>query len=72
MTNDEPGLPATDEEKAALMLRLVSALDTTSADGRAGLGAIMRELAAIDPEAIQRLNAAIEIRQARTVSSATH
>jgi hypothetical protein len=69
---DEPGLPATDEEKAALMLRLVSALDTTSADGRAGMGALMRELATIDPEAIQRLNALIELRRARTVSRAAH
>lgn len=69
---DEPGLPATDEEKAALMLRLVAALDTTSADGLAGLGAIMRELAAVDPGAIQRLNAVIELRRARTVSRTTH
>lgn len=70
--SDEPGLPPTDEEKAALMLRLVSALDTTSADGRAGVGALLRELAAIDPEAIQRLNAVIELRKAKPASGTAH
>lgn len=60
---DGPGLPATDEEKAALIVRLVeAALNLDTADGRAGLGAVMRELRSADPDAVQRLATALRLR----------
>lgn len=70
---DEPGLPATDEEKAALLVRVVeAALHTDTADGRAGLGAVMRELRAADPEAVQRLATALQLRGVGRTLSTTH
>lgn len=69
---DEPGSPATDEEKAALMVRLVrEALHADTADGRAGVGAILRELRHADPDAVERLAASIQIARAGLTAGAT-
>lgn len=70
---DEPGLPATDEVKAALMVRLVkAALHADTADGRAGLGAILRELRDADPAAVERLAAALNLRGVGRRRSTAH
>lgn len=70
---DKPGLPVTDEEKAALIVRLVeAALNLDTADGRAGLGAVMRELRSADPEAVQRLATALRLRGVGRNLSTTH
>lgn len=71
-TADEAGFPATDEDRAALMIRLVrEALHADTAEGRAGIGAILRELRHADPEAIERLAAGIQIARAGLRSRAT-
>ena len=70
---DEPGLPATDEERVALMVRLVKAtLNADTADGRAGLSAVLRELRDGDPEAIERLAAGIQLRRVGWARSTPH
>lgn len=53
-----------DADKAALIFRLVESLDVTTADGRAGSGAILREIEAIEPGSIARLRAGLALRQA--------
>jgi hypothetical protein len=61
-----------DEPKADLMVRLVrEALHANSADGRAGIGAILRELQHAEPEAIERLAAGIQIARAGLKARAT-
>lgn len=70
---DEPGLPATDEEKAALIVRLVeAALHTDTADGRAGMGAVLRELREADPEALERLATGLRLRRVGPGQSTAH
>lgn len=64
-TADENSFPASDEEKAELMVRLVKeALHADTAEGRAGIGAILRELRHADPAAIERMAAGIQIARA--------
>lgn len=71
--SDEPGLPATDEEKAALMVRLIeAALRADTADGRAGLGAVLRELQHGDPEALERLATGLQLRGVSQGRSTAH
>ena len=61
-----------DEEKAALMVRLVrEALHADTAEGRAGIGAILRELRHAEPEPIERLAASIQITRAGLKPGAT-
>lgn len=64
--SDEPGLPeaGADEATADRMLRSIEGLDLTSADGRAGLTALLREIERAAPGAIERLSADIQIRRA--------
>lgn len=47
---------------ANLMMQLVG-LDMTSADGRAGAGAILREIEALAPGSIARMQAGLERRR---------
>ncbi|MFZ4165162.1 hypothetical protein [Brevundimonas sp. NPDC058933] len=54
---------ATDIELADLMLQLVG-LDLTSADVRAGAGAILREIEAKAPGSIARMQAGLALRRA--------
>lgn len=61
MTNEI--VPDTDETKAEVLLRLVRSLDVTSADGRAGLGCLLRELEAISPGAVKQMAAGIQLRR---------
>ncbi|WP_312783416.1 hypothetical protein [Brevundimonas sp.] len=53
---------ANDAYLADLMLRLVG-LDLTSADGRAGAGAILREIETLAPGSIARMQAGLERRR---------
>lgn len=70
---DEPGLPATDEEKAAMMVRLIKAtMHAETADGRAGLGAMMRELRHADPVALERLASGLRLRGVGEGQSTAH
>lgn len=52
-----------DSYLANLMLQLVG-LDLTSADGRAGAGAILREIEAKAPGSIKRMQAGLALRRA--------
>lgn len=71
--SDKPGLPLTDEEKAALMVRMVrAALNADTADGRAGLGAVLRELKEADPQAAQRLADRLQLRRVGPGRSTPH
>jgi len=54
---------ATDNDLADLMMQLVG-LDLTSADGRAGSGAILREIEARAPGSIARMQAGLALRRA--------
>jgi len=54
---------ATDKELAALMLRLTG-LDLHSADGRAGAGAILREIETKAPGTVARMRTACASRGA--------
>lgn len=56
---------ATDKELAALMLRLTG-LDLHSADGRAGAGAILREIETKAPGTVARMRTACASRGATT------
>lgn len=70
---EETDLPAEDAEKATLMLRLVmAALNADTADGRAGLGAVMRELRESDPEALNRLATSLQLRHVGRGRSTAH
>ncbi|WP_333611691.1 hypothetical protein [Brevundimonas bullata] len=51
-----------DAELADLMMQLVG-LDLTSADGRAGSGAILREIEAKAPGTIARMQAGLALRR---------
>lgn len=62
--SDEPGLPVDDEAKADVLLRLVRALDVSSADGRAGVGCLLRELEAVSPGAVKRMATGLQLRKA--------
>lgn len=53
-----------DTEMAALLMRLVESLDLTSADGRAGSGAILREIEAKAPGTLARLRTQVSMRGA--------
>ena len=55
--------PVQDTELADLMMQLVG-LDLTSADGRAGAGAILREIEAKVPGSIARMQAGMALRRA--------
>ncbi len=63
--------PATDQELAALMLRLTG-LDLRSADGRAGAGAILREIESKAPGTLTRMQAAVDIHRAAQRSRPGH
>lgn len=68
----EVELPGSREDRTALMIRLVKeALHADTAEGRAGIGAILRELRHADPEAIERLAAGIQITRAGLKPGAT-
>jgi len=54
---------STDTELTDLMMQLVG-LDLTSADGRAGSGAILREIEAKAPGSIARMQAGLALRRA--------
>lgn len=71
--SDEPGLPATDAEKAVLMLRLVkAALQSDTPRGRADVQAVLREIQAGDPEAVARLSANLRLRGVGPARSTAH
>ncbi len=57
--------PPSDKELAALMLQLTG-LDLTTADGRAGSGAILREIEEKAPGSIARMRTACAARSATT------
>ena len=71
--SDEPGLPAADAEKAALMVRLVQAvLQSDTPEGRASVDAVMREMRAADPGALERLSASLRLRGVGPSRSTPH
>lgn len=71
--SDEPGLPATDGEKAALMLRLVKAvLQNDTPDGLAGVDAVLLEMRAADPGSVERLAASIQLGRLGGTRSTAH
>ena len=62
--SDEPGLPATDQEKAALLIRLLKAtlqIDT-AADG-ACIRAVLREIEEISPGEVEAMAARLQMRR---------
>jgi|GEM_PF-3348746 len=50
-------------EHAARLKQILQGIDFTSADGRAGLGALLREVERIEPGIVQRICPEIELRQ---------
>lgn len=64
--SDEPGSPSADASGAALMLKMIAAMDPLSADGRAGLGAVLREIEAAYPGALERLRVGLAVRKVRS------
>lgn len=62
----------TDQEMAAKMLELAQSLELNSADGRAGAGAILREIEAMVPGTLTRMQAAVDIHQAAKRSQPGH
>ena len=50
-------------DPAARLLAALEGLDLTSADGRAGIGALLTELDRLSPDAILRQAASIELRR---------
>lgn len=63
--SDEPGSPSDDARGAALLLKMVIAMEPTSADGRTGLGAVLREIETAYPGALQRLMNGLDARKVR-------
>ena len=62
-----------DQAKAELIAGLVAAaMDPATADGRAGMGAVLRALEAEEPGALQRISAAIRLARLRPGASAAH
>jgi len=64
--------PATNKELAALMIQLAERLDLNSADGRAGAGALLREIEAKAPGTLMRMRAMTDIRRAEQKAIAGH
>lgn len=52
-----------DPDPAARLLDALQGLDLTSADGRAGIGALLAELERLSPDAILRHAATIQLRR---------
>lgn len=52
-------------QDADRLRRSLEGLDLRSADGRAGLGALLREIERMEPGIVQRICAEIELRQLR-------
>lgn len=50
-------------EHAARLRQVVQGIDFRSADGRAGLSALLREVECIEPGMVQRIFSEIELRQ---------
>lgn len=50
-------------EHAATLRQSLQGIDLRSADGRAGLGTLLREVERIEPGIVQRICAEIELRQ---------
>lgn len=55
---------ASDKEVAALLMQLVEGLDLSSAEGRVGADAILREIEAKAPGALARMRTACAMRGA--------
>lgn len=61
--SDKPGLPISDAAQVDRLCRLVATLNVDSADGRAGARAILREIEAADPGALERMRAGLQLRR---------
>ncbi|KQY96391.1 hypothetical protein [Brevundimonas sp. Root1423] len=53
----------TDPAKAALLMKLIEGIEIDSADGRAGVRAILREIEAAAPGSIEMMAANLEMRR---------
>lgn len=70
--SDEPGLPANDAGQADLLLRLLEGLDVSSADGRAGISCLLREIETAAPGSIERMAAHLQLRRLDLRTSVAH
>ena len=63
---------AEDLERAAKLTAIAEGLGAGGADGWAGVGAILRELEAIDPGCCERMAAGLELSRVRRAGTPTH
>ncbi|CAN7166341.1 hypothetical protein [Brevundimonas sp. LjRoot202] len=61
-----------DAEKAASLARLLEGLELDSADGRAGVMAILREIEAAAPGSVERMSASLQLRRLGLRTSVAH
>lgn len=52
-----------DTEKAALLMKLIEGIEIDSADGRAGVKAILREIEAAAPGSVEMMAANLQMRR---------
>ncbi|MBB4081375.1 hypothetical protein [Brevundimonas lenta] len=60
----------TPNHPSARLLAALRGVDLTSADGRAGIGALLAEIERLSPGAIQRQSASMDLRRAGSVRQA--
>lgn len=62
----------TETEHVAHLTELVMKLDLTSADGRAGIKALLRKIEEVQPGSIERMAAGLELTRVRRAIAPVH
>ncbi|MDZ4111711.1 MAG: hypothetical protein U1E18_19230 [Brevundimonas sp.] len=62
----------TDTAQAQRLITIIQGLDLDSADGRAGVQSILREIEAASPGAIERLAASLQLRRLGLTTTVAH
>lgn len=62
----------TDPELASRLIKMVEGLDLSSADGRAGVRAILREIEAAAPGSVEQMAAHLQLRRLGLRTSVAH
>lgn len=62
----------TDAAHAERLLQMVEGLDLSSADGRAGVQGLLREIEAVAPGSVERMAASLQLRRLGLSTAVAH
>ena len=62
----------TDAAQAERLLQMVEGLDLSSADGRAGVQGLLREIEAVAPGSVERMAASLQLRRLGLSTAVAH